>query len=67
MLTELEPNVSPTGRYPIGMAAKLLGIHRNTLRQYTEAGMIKCGFRRKGRPMRFYMGSELMRFWKSTL
>lgn len=67
MLTSTEPNVTPKGRYPIGMAAELLGISRNTLRRYTEKGMIKCGFRKTARPLRFYTGSEIIRFWKSCV
>ncbi len=35
------PKVSPTARYGIGEAAKLLGIHRNTLRMKIEQGLFK--------------------------
>ena len=64
MITSIEPQVSLSGRYPAGEAARLLGIHRHTLRRYTDAGAIKCGFRREsGR--KFYAGSEILRFWKA--
>lgn len=43
-----------------------MGIHRNTLKKYTDAGAIKCGFRREsGR--KFYAGSEILRFWRAYM
>lgn len=66
MITPDEPKVAPTGRYSITDTCKMLGIHRNTLRLYTLAGKIKCGFRRhSGR--KFYFGSEILRFWKAEM
>ena len=66
MITSIEPQVSLSGRYPAGEAAQLLGIHRNTLKKYTDAGAIKCGFRREsGR--KFYAGSEILRFWEAYM
>lgn len=65
-MTTTEPIVSPTNRYSIAEAAKILGIHRNTLRLHTESGLIKCGFRRQN-ARRFYTGSEIMKYWKSQL
>ncbi|MGM9759302.1 MAG: MerR family DNA-binding transcriptional regulator [Parabacteroides sp.] len=59
-----EPVVKPAGRYGAIEAAKVLGIHRNTLRNYTEQGLIKFGVRRStGR--KFYLGSDLLKFWKA--
>lgn len=66
MITSTEPAIAPTGKYSIPETCKLLGIHRNTLRLYTQAGKIKCGFRRAtGR--KFYTGREILRFWKTEL
>lgn len=63
-MTTEEPKVTPTGRYSSNEAAKALGIHRNTLRSYTDKGYIRCKFRRNTyRP--FYMGSEILRFWRA--
>lgn len=66
-MTATEPNVALTGRYPIGEAAELLGVHRNTLRRWADAGEIKCGNRRVGRMSKFFLGSELLRFWRAQL
>lgn len=66
MITSVQPNVKLDARYSIGDTCKALGIHRCTLLRYTEAGMIKCGFRREnGR--KFYSGNEIVRFWKAKL
>lgn len=65
-MTAIEPNINATGRYSIGEASALLGMHRNTLRKYTEQGLIKCGYR-KATARKFYMGSELLRLWKAQL
>lgn len=66
MITSIEPQVAPTGRYSIVDTCKLLGIHRNTLRLYTQAGLIKCGFRRcSGK--KFYAGTEILRFWRAVM
>lgn len=65
MMTAIEPQASASGRYSIGEACVLLGIHRNTLAKYTDSGEIKCGFRKNGR--KFYLGREIMRFWREQL
>lgn len=66
MITAIEPNVSATGRYSVNEASEALGIHRNSLRRYTEQGLIKCGFRR-ATTKKFYLGSEIIKFWKAQL
>lgn len=66
MITAIEPKVSATGRYSVTEAASALGIHRNSLRKYTEQGAIKCGFRRPT-ARKFYLGSEIIKFWKAQL
>ncbi len=57
-------HVSDTGRYSVTETAGILGIHRNTLRRYTDRGLIRCGFRR-GTGRKFYLGSEIRRFWSA--
>ncbi len=61
-----EPQIVATARYSIGQTCKLLGIHRDTLRRYTDRQkVIKCGYRTIGnRKVKFYLGSEILRFWK---
>ena len=63
-----EPNIPPTARYTIGEAARILGIHRNTLRRHTNTGPtgIDCQHRRSnGR--KFYTGLEIVKFWRSSM
>lgn len=65
-MTAQEPQVMATARYSIRQTCELLGIHRDTLRQYTDQQkIIKCGYRTIGnRKVKFYLGSEILRFWK---
>ena len=65
-MTAEEPKVNATGRYDVTRTCSALEIHRNTLRRYTEQGLIKCGFH-KGTARKFYLGSEIIRFWKACL
>ena len=58
-----EPKVSTTGRYGVMQTCELLGIHKKTLNRYTMAGLISCGFRRQT-CRKFYLGSEIVRFWR---
>ena len=66
MIAPEEPRVAATGRYSIPETCRALGIHRNTLRLYTQGGLIKCGFRRAN-GKKFYTGAEILRFWKATM
>ena len=65
-MTAIEPRVALNGRYSIGETCSLLGIHRDTLRSYTDTErIIKCGFRKIGnRLVKYYLGCEILRFWK---
>jgi len=66
MITTFLPEVHEDGRYSVNEASKALGIHQNTLRQYTVAGYIRPSFRKTNmRP--FYTGHEIKRFWKDKL
>ena len=59
-----EPKVDKDGRYSAKEAASLLGVSRSTLARDVKAGKIKCGIRRSnGR--RFYLGMEIVRYWKA--
>lgn len=65
-MTSEEPRVSQTGRYSINETAELLCIHRNSLRTYTDKGLIKCGFR-KATMRKFYTGNEILAFWRAKM
>lgn len=76
-MVSLQPEVNPTGRYSIKETCEYLGIHRDTLRDYTEKHYIKCSFRklsscvrndrRNTTPRKFYLGAEIIRFWRSQM
>ena len=60
-----QPLIKPAGRYSISETCKLLGIHRNTLRRYTDAGEIRCVVR-KSTWKKYYTGLEILRFWNAV-
>ena len=60
-----QPSIKPAGRYSISETCKLLGIHRNTLRRYTDAGEIRCVVR-KSTWKKYYTGLEILRFWNAV-
>lgn len=64
LMVNEEPKVSDFGRYSINETSKLLGIHRNTLLCWTNAGKIRCGYRR-ATMRKFYEGREIKRIWRA--
>lgn len=65
-MVNIEPQVSPQGRYGLTEAAKALGINPSTLQRYTERGLIKCSIR-KSNGRRFWTGAELIRLWRACM
>lgn len=62
-MTAIQPNVHLDGRYSINETCEALGIHRHTLRKYTELGEIRSSLRRCGKI--FYYGKEIIKFWRT--
>lgn len=62
ILAAEQPNVKLDGRYSINDTCRFLGIHRHTLRKYSESGDIKFRLRQNGKT-KFYLGREIIRFW----
>lgn len=58
------PNLPENARFSIRETSELLGIHRDTLRKYSDEGIIKYGVRRTNM-RKFYLGSEINRCWKA--
>lgn len=56
------PNIAARGRYTASNAAKVLGIHRNTLLGYNKAGLIEKRESPMGRA--YYLGRDLQKLWK---
>lgn len=63
-ITTEEPKVNLNGKYPIGKAAKILGISRQWLKKLTdEERVINCKYG-KGKK-KFFTGREILRFWQT--
>lgn len=66
MLIATRPNIDLNGRYSVSQASKVLGIHRNTVTKLSDTGTLKCRYR-KGTMRKFFLGSELMKYWSSQI
>ena len=65
-MTNIEPKVADAGRYTMTEACKALGIHRNTLRRWVQAGKMKVKFRRIDN-RKVIDGAEIKRAWRVAL
>ena len=65
-MTNEEPKVADAGRYTMTETCKLLGIHRNTLRRWLQAGKMKVKFRRIDN-RKVIEGSEIKKVWRIAL
>ena len=64
-MTPTQPEVKLDGRYTITATCEQLGIHRHTLRKYTDNGEIRYRIRKNGKA-KFYLGSEIIKFWRNN-
>lgn len=64
MITAIEPDVEPRGRYTSKDTCNILGIHPNTMRQYVLKGYILPIPKREGVKGVRYMGREILKLWK---
>ena len=65
-MTNVEPKVADSGRYTMTETCKVLGIHRNTLRRWLQAGKINVKFRRIDN-RKVFEGSEIKKAWRVAL
>nr|DAV83804.1 MAG TPA: helix-turn-helix domain protein [Caudoviricetes sp.] len=65
-MTNEEPKVADAGRYTITETCKVLGINRNTLRRWLQAGKMKVKFRRIDN-RKVIEGAEIKRAWRVAL
>lgn len=56
--------IKQEAQYSMAEAAELLGVHRNTLRNYVKSGALRCRYRRHNRRP-FFMGNDLIMFTKA--
>ena len=65
-MTNEEPKVADAGRYTMTETCKVLGIHRNTLCRWLQAGKMKVKFRRIDN-RKVIEGAEIKRAWRVAL
>lgn len=73
MITMYPPAVRPGVRYTPGEAARLLGIHPNSLLNHRKAGNIEFStverMNRHGKPYCtiYFTDEQIMKFWRGTV
>lgn len=65
-MIETEPKVTPEGLYSVTQTAIILGVNRQTIRRYANNGDLKFEIR-KATLRKVIKGSEILRFWRSTI
>lgn len=66
MITPTRPKVEENGYYTLSATAAALGMHRNSILNYTTRGLLHPEFRPET-ARKVYRGSEIIRFWLSRL
>lgn len=62
-MTSTRPNVVLDAKYSVSETAKLLGVHRNTIRNLANDKKLAFGIRKHNIRQRFFWGREILRFW----
>lgn len=62
-MTSTRPDVVLDAKYSVAETAKLLGVHRNTIRNLTKAEKLSFGIRKYNIRQKFFWGREILRFW----
>ena len=65
MLTPYRPEVKLNARYSVKETAALLGVHPNTVHNYTLAGHLRAIYS-KATSWPRYEGREIIRFWEEA-
>lgn len=66
MITPYRPDIVPNARYSVKQTAELLGVHPNTILNYTKRRVLRVSYSKAdGRPK--YTGAEILRFWEETV
>jgi len=64
-MTNTIPEVNPNARMELREAAEALGVDKSTIQRWTDDGRLKLGGIKQANNRKYWLGSELIRFWKS--
>lgn len=65
-MTTGTPDISAEQRFSITQAAKVLGASISSIDRWTRMGLLRCHYRRHN-GQRYWLGGDLLRFWKSEM
>ena len=66
MMTPYKPDVVLDARYSLKETAAILGVHPNTIRNYTKKNEIRAIYGKYSKWPR-YTGAEILKFWEQIL
>lgn len=64
MLTTNVPSIVETARLSVTQSAKALGVSPSSIDRWTREGLLRCHYHRHN-SHRYWLGADLLRFWKS--
>ncbi len=65
-MTATRPKVEPEARLNMTQTARVLGVHRDTIRRWTNLGYLKPRyFKHTLRPR--YLGKDILKFWEQDI
>lgn len=58
------PKIDPSARLELREAAAALNVDKSTIQKWTKDQRLRCGVK-KSNGRKYWLGSELIRFWKA--
>lgn len=65
-MTTKEPQLNLNDRLELKAAAEVLSVSKGTVLRYTKQGLLHAGIK-KSNGRRFWLGSEIIRFWRASI
>jgi predicted site-specific integrase-resolvase len=63
-MTKTIEHIEPSARYELREAADALSVDKSTIQRWSHDGLLRFGIK-KSNNRKFWLGSELIRFWKA--
>ncbi len=64
MMIATPPNIPPSARLELREAAAALQVDKSTIQRWTYEGRLRCGVK-KSNKRKYWLGADLIKFWKS--
>lgn len=64
-MTRTIEHIEPCARLELREAASALAVDKSTIQRWTKDGLLRCAGIKKSNNRKYWLGSELIRFWKA--